>query len=166
MSIDKRTFTKFIAYFPEVELPITLTSDTHHIFSRENKPLPEKLTHTMLEVDEESVDPYSEYIACFRLPPTEHYLALVYWKASLMTYQYILCTFDHSGQTLASQIIAGTKTNGDTILERVATIDEEGVIYIAEGIGKAEDRHYNADESRNYQLEILSSGDILHMMNE
>ena len=83
-----------------------------------------------------------------------------------MNYEYVLVTYDLKGEQIASQVIAGTKSNGESILSRVATFDPDGVVYIAEGIGAADQRHYNAAESKNYELEILPSGDILHMMND
>ncbi len=166
MPTDKNTFRKLLSYFPEIELPVTLTSETHHIFSKENKPLPEVLIRSYLKGSDGDLGEFEEYIACFQLPRAESFVGLVYWKADLMKYQYVLVTFDQHGQQVASQIIAGTKSNGETILKRVATFDAEGVIYIAEGVGQADERHYQAGNSRNYQLEILPSGDILHMMND
>ena len=166
MPVNKKAFKQLLTFFPEIELPISLTSDIHHVFSKENKPLPEKLIQEFFTVIDQPLGEFEEYVACFQLPQSEHYCALVYWRADLMTYQYVLVTFNELGEMVASQIIAGTKSNGETVLKRVATFDEEGVIYVAEGVAQANDRHYSADQSRNYQLEILPSGDILHMMND
>lgn len=160
------TLGSFLEYFPLIELPITLTSDLHHIFLQENKPLPEGYIQKFLQAPEEVDDPYTEYAACFRLPGTEQYQALVYWKASLMTYEYILATFQNNGRPISSRIIGGTKSDGSTLLKRIATIDEEGLILIAEGIGPLDERLYNAAQSHTYQLEIAETGDILQMISE
>ncbi|NND32102.1 MAG: hypothetical protein HKN76_05875 [Saprospiraceae bacterium] len=154
-----------VAFFPQVDLPITLTSEIHHIFSKENKPLPEVLIRGFLREDENE-DEFTEYVACFRLPAMELYQSLVFWKASLMSYEYILATYQPDGLMISSKVIAGTKSNGNSLLKRIATIDEEGLILIAEGEGPLDERRYNADQSHTYQLEITETGDILQMIIE
>ncbi|MCB0685035.1 MAG: hypothetical protein KDC53_00880 [Saprospiraceae bacterium] len=155
-----------LEYFPPIELPVTLTSDLHHVFLQENKPLPESYIKEFLQTENEEDDPYTEYAACFRLPGNEQYQAIVFWKASLMSYEYSLATYQNSGRMISSRIIAGTKSDGNSILKRIATIDEESVISIAEGIGPLDDRQYDADQSHTYQLEIAETGDILQMIIE
>ncbi len=167
MSNKSKRFRALLACFPAVELPIELTSDTHHIFSRENKPISQELIRQFLIEDaKRDFGEFEEYVACFRLPGQEEYVGIVYWKADLMEYKYILKTFDRKGDMIAAQIIAGMKSNGDTLLNRVASFDEEGLIHIAEGIGQADGRFYDADQTRNFQIEILPSGDILQMMDQ
>lgn len=160
------TLGGLLQYFPAIELPVTLTSDIHHIFLQENKPIPEGYIHKFLQVPGEEDDPYTEYAACFSLPGTDHYQAIVYWKASLMTYEFILATFQNDGRPISSRVIGGTKSDGSTLLKRIATIDEECLILIAEGIGPLDERQYNADQSHTYQLEIAETGDILQMISE
>ena len=161
------SFKQLLAKFPEIELPVTLNAETHHIFSRENDPLPEALIRAHLQIDTQGeYDDLTEFVACFRLPSPPAYIALVYWKAQLMEYSYWLLTFEPSGRPIGSKVIAGTKSNGATILTRIATIDEDGIIHIAEGISEAEERLYNAQNSQTYQLEIADTGDILHMLEE
>ena len=166
MAVNRKAFKELLSFFPHVDLPVTLTSETHHVFSKENKPLPQRLILEFFSKSKEGLGEFEEYIPCFRLPRADHFIGLVYWKADLMNYEYVLNTYDLTGEPVASQVIAGTKSNGESILNRVATFDPEGVVYIAEGIGKADVRHYNAAESKNYELEILPSGDILYMMND
>jgi hypothetical protein len=167
MSTNSKSFRNLLKCFPEINLPISLSSDEHLVFSRENKPIPQMLVEAYLTDDPETgLGEFEEYVACFRLPRSEQFVGLVYWKADLMEYQYILRTFDNRGEVIATQLIAGTKSNGETILRRVASFDEEGMILVAEGVAQADDRHYNAEETRNYEMEILPTGDILQMMNE
>ncbi len=148
-------------------MPVTLSEDTHLVFSRENKPLPQPLIHEFISNNEEAdEEQMAEYIACFRLQDQEHFSAIVFWRASLMEYAYILATFDHGGQTIDRKIIAGTKSDGDTLLTRVATIDEDCLVSIAEGIGSADGKDYDPSSSTTYQLEISPTGDILHMLDE
>lgn len=153
-------------FFPLIELPITLTSEIHHVFLRENKPLPQRLINKFLQPNEEVDDGLTEYAACFRLPDAELYKAIIYWKASLMSYEYILATYRNNGQLIDSKVIGGTKSDGTTLLKRVATIDEDSLILIAEGIGPLDERQYNADQSHTYQLEIAETGDIFQMISE
>lgn len=160
------SFGNLLEYFPPIELPITLTSDIHHVFLQENKPIPEGLVQKFLQTSEVEDDVFTEYAACFRLPGNEQYQAIVFWKASLMTYEYILATFQSNGRQISSRVIGGTKSDGASLLKRIATIDEEGLILIAEGIGPLDERQYNADQSHTYQLEIAETGDILQMISE
>ena len=154
-----------VSFFPQIDLPITLTSEIHHVFSKENKPLPESLIRSFLH-EEQTIDEYTEYVPCFRLPAMENYQPIVFWKASLMSYEYILATYQFDGLLISSKVIAGTKSNGNSLLKRIATIDEEGLILIAEGEGPLDERRYNADQSHTYQLEVTETGDILQMIIE
>lgn len=160
------TLETLLDFFPRIELPITLTSELHHVFLKENKPLPEALIQSFLRPDDLPDDEYTEYAACFQLPPNDHFQAIVYWKASLMTYEYILATFQHNGRLITNRTIGGTKSDGATLLKRIATIDEESLILIAEGVGSLDERHYRADQSHTYQLEIAETGDIMQMIIE
>ncbi len=164
--MSKFKISDFLQYFPEVDFPITLGSDTHHIFSRQNRPLPQVAINEYLTKIEPGKDEFTEYVACFRLPSTDEYHGIVFWQASLMEYKYVLVTFDRKGNFIDKRVIAGTKSNGITLLKRVATLDEEGLILVAEGEGSANAQQYNAGESRTFHFEILQSGDILLMLNE
>ena len=166
MSELKLSFSQFLKHFPVIELPITLTSDTHHLFSRENIPLSEKMIKTFIqEIDYAPATEFTEYIACFQLPENEHYYGIVFWRADLMEYEYILATFDKKGVVIAKKIIAGTKSNGKSLLKRIATIDEDLIILVAEGEGLLEDKLYQAESSKTYHLEILPTGDVMEMIN-
>jgi len=165
MAKERLTFRNLLKYFPLVDLPVQLTDDTHFVFSKENKILPEDFVYTFLVKEaEEEADPYTEYLPCLRIEGLGDFIALVVWKASVMNYSYILFTFDGKGQIITEQVIAGTKSNGDTLLLRQATISDSGSIDIIEGIGDS-DGKYDPTQSRTYQYELLASGDILQMVD-
>lgn len=163
----KIPFEIFVSHFPLVDLPITLNSEVHHIFSRENKPLTQGMIIQYLEnLDQHQKTEYTEFVPCFQLPNPDDFIGLVFWRADLMEYEYFLVTFDKRGNLIDKKIIAGTKSNGETMLKRVATIDEDLIIFVAEGISDLDDKHYHADSSNTFHFEILPSGDILQMINE
>ncbi|MBK8502091.1 MAG: hypothetical protein IPL46_07735 [Saprospiraceae bacterium] len=155
-----------LEFFPPMELPITLTSEIHHVFLRENKPIPQALITKFLQPEGEEDDGFTEYAACFRMPGTDQYKAIIFWKASLMSYEYILATYRNNGQLIESRVIGGTKSDGTTLLKRIATIDDDSLILVAEGIGPLDERQYNANQSHTYQLEIAETGDIFQMISE
>lgn len=161
MAKARLSFRNLLNYFPKIELPVHLTDETHHLFSRENKILPEDFVYTFL-VEEEELDPYTEYLPCFRLDHIGDIIGLVVWRASLMDYSYILYTFNPKNTLIAQQVIAGTKSNGETLLTRQSIIDQEGTIAVIEGLGDA-NGNYDPSTSKSFQFEILDSGDILQI---
>jgi len=164
MSKFAKDFKQFISYFPKVERPLTLSTSVNHVFSKKNKPLPEHLINQFI-LPYENIDEYTEFVPCLILESTDEYLAIIYWKASLMQYEYILVTYNKFGNLIARKVIAGRKSDGKTILERVTSIDEDGTIHVVEGKGDLINK-YNAQTSQSYHIEILQSGDILQMLNE
>ncbi|NJL74490.1 MAG: hypothetical protein HC892_05055 [Saprospiraceae bacterium] len=87
-------FQHFIEYFPVLELPIRLDDEVHHTFSLENEPLPLLAIEQYLLPVEDDADELTEFVPCFRVPETYDFHAVVYWKAGIMNYQYILATFE------------------------------------------------------------------------
>lgn len=160
-------FLDFLGLFPEIEFPVTLTTESHHFFSKSNSPLPEDVIMGFLnEISGDEPSPFVEYIACFRLPKHLDFHGIVFWKADLMKYEYILTTFDKNGRLVGKQIIAGTKSNGKTIITRVATIQEDGSIIVAEGEDDPNELYYQAGKSRTYHFELLQTGDILLLSDD
>jgi hypothetical protein len=157
----KVSFTHFLERFPEIELPITLSDREHHSFSADNDPLPmpaiEKYLLPVEQMDE--VDEFTEFIPCFSLPGTEEFgfKAVIYWKAQLMKYEYILATFSKKGKLIDRKVIAGISSRKNEVRQSVVTIDEDWMIYIVEGV-KDEESSFKADSSKAYQMELLSDG--------
>ena len=103
----KTTFKDFLSKFPEIALPVTLTEESHHHFSRTNDPLPAVMIEQfLLHIETEQVDEFTEYIPCFRIPETDGFHAIVYWKAGLMTYEYTMLTFNKDGISIDKRVIA------------------------------------------------------------
>lgn len=159
--IPKIEFVEFVQKFPALPMPVILGEDTHHTFSAENDPLPEAMIAQFIlplerkEVDEE----FTEYVPCFAIDCEEPFIALVWWKAELLTYQYILATFTEKGAPIDKKVIAFTKVTGDTIHRAVTTIDEDLAIHVAEG---TETNHvFDASSSITRLLEILPNGQIV-----
>lgn len=159
----KIDFISFLEQFPLVEPPVILGEASHHTFSTENLPLPAVLIDRFIvPLEDEMPDETTEFIACFRLDGLKDIHALVYWKASLLNYQYQLVTFDKKGNPLEKRVIAGTFYDGDKLTQSVASIDEDWMISIASGQSQIQASDFSATESTAYQLELLPDGNIIN----
>jgi hypothetical protein len=157
----KVEFDFFLDFFPEIALPITLTDEVHHEFSKENKALPpQAISEYISRYEAKEVDDFTEYIACFRFPSAEQYQGLVYWKAGLLNYDFVLVTYSKLGNMIDKRAIAGTKVEGGKVRKIVATIDEHLTIFMVEGAAEDE-LNYEANSSRVQKLEILENGRIM-----
>lgn len=158
------TFDEFLQFFPELELPVTFSEDTHHDFSRNNDALPQVAIERFIQpLEGEEIDEFTEFVPCIRIGATYDFQAVVYWKAGLMNYQYKLATFDKNGNPLDFRVLAGTFTDGNTITRSYATIDEDWLINIVSGqTGVDDEEDYNATESKAFSLELLPDGKIVN----
>ncbi len=163
MNQTKIKFSHFLEKFPEVELPVTLSDESHLDFSRMNDPIPQGLVEAfLLPLEEQRVDEFTEFIACFRLANTDDFHSIVYWRAGLMNYQYTLATFTKKGEFIDKQVIAGTFSDGDTLTKSIATIDEDWEILIVSGqSAAAQNKKYDASTSTAHNLELLPDGNII-----
>jgi hypothetical protein len=145
-----------------VELPVILGEESHHEFSRRNDPLSEMMIETFIapwETDDIDFE-LTEYIACFRIANTKDFHALVYWRAGLMDYRYVLATYSKTGKMLDSRVIAGLYSDGQTLIQSVATIDEDWGISIASGQSDAKSGDFDPSASTQYTLELMEDGSI------
>ena len=154
-------FDHFLEKFPEIDFPITLGEDTHHSFSQKNDPLPALMINRYILPLEEGIDELTEFVPCFRIINTKNFHAIVYWRAGLMNYQYVLATFTQKGLLIDKHVIAGTFSDGRVLTQSVATIDEDWIISIASGQSLNESADYDAATSTAYQLELLPDGKIV-----
>ena len=157
------SFADFIAKFPPVVMPITLGEATHHAFSTENEPLSEAMIETFIapldgNTDE---DEFTEYVPCFSINDTEHFVAIVWWKAELLNYAYTLATFKPTGELIDYQVIAQTKVAKGRVHRAVATITEDLEIMVAEGSSMDGDQVFDPTTSRMRNFEILNNGQIV-----
>ena len=147
-------FLAFLNQFPPVELPVMLGEDTHHAFSTENEPL-----HTLDFINQEGDDEFTEYVPCFSLETDGDFHVVVWWKAGLLVYEYVLATFTQKGQPIAQQVIAITRVEGEIITRSVANISEDLLILVAVGMAKGE--HFDPTTSKSFHVEILANGEII-----
>lgn len=130
-------FKQFLGKFQEGVPPITLSDDTHHVFSLENEPLSEKMIADFItKYEPKEIDEFTEYVPCFRLPKRNDMVTLVYWKAGLLTYDYLLATFSaKTSSMIDKKVIAGTKVlDNKTVKRTVAVIGEDYSVTTAEGL--------------------------------
>lgn len=157
-------FSEFLERFPPIPMPVVLGEDTHHIFSQENKPLPEALAAQFIQPYEEQTtdaDDLVEYVPCFAIEGTEHFAAVVWWKAGLLVYEYVLATFTPRGELIDRRVIAYTRVEGDRVHRAMATIDEDWNIFIAEGEASSADDSFDPTTSRMRELELMLDGKIV-----
>lgn len=160
----KIKFKDFLKLFPEIDLPVTLGEDTHHFFSSKNDPIPNlMIEHFIVPLEEkETIDELTEFVACFRLPNQEEYQAVVYWKAGLLNYQYLLATFGKDEKLIDKRVIGGTFYDGSQLTQSVATLEKNGQIIIASGQNDADQEHFEAAKSTAYRLQISTKGKIVN----
>lgn len=158
-------FSHFIEKFPVVDLPVTLTNESAHHFSQQNDPFPALMIRQYLLPFERNVAPnadeFLEYVPCLQIPNTVGFKAVVYWKAELLTYDYVLMTFTDKGDFIDKKEIAGTKVDGDALAMVVATIDEDWVIHVVGGVNSVANQEYDPSNSQSFQLELLPTGEII-----
>jgi hypothetical protein len=162
--IAEITFQDFINAFPETELPIDLTEDTQSVFSKENRPLSKQMIEEYIVPIDDSIDEFTEYIPCFRIPRTKDFHAIVLWKAGLMNYEYFVLTFDKKGSLIEKKMIAGTQVKGDALLRTVTTIKKDWTIASVVGVVAAnDDLAYDPATSLDSILELTPEGRISNL---
>lgn len=169
MSKAKPTVADLLVYFPEVELPVTISEDTINIFDSMNEVLPKELIEQYIikwEVGQ-PIDEYTEFVPCFQLPDrSEDYTAFVYWKGGLLKYEYLLVTLDKKNERLITRkSIAGTIADDGKIKKSVAMIDEDLIIHIMAG-ESMEEEEYNPENSQAFTMEIMSTGDVIFSLGD
>ncbi|MBX2892611.1 MAG: hypothetical protein KF734_16910 [Saprospiraceae bacterium] len=160
--MKKLTFPDFVAKFPPIAMPVTLGEDTHHTFSTENSPLSDELIAQFIIPTEATTpdDEFTEYVPCFAIDDTKDFVALVWWKAELMNYEYVLATFNMKGHLIDREVIAYTRVDAGKVSRAVATISEGLEINIAAGASPEGSDTYDPATSRMLEMEILPTGEI------
>lgn len=161
----KVSFKQFAGLFPTIKLPVVLSEDTHYLFSQQNIPLPEVMIHKFIDpIEGEDREELTEYVACFRLPDTGPLTAVVYWKAGLLSYEYVLVTFDKKGEFVDKRVIAGTFSDDGVLTQSVAQIKEDLSIIVASGQNELSDDDFDASSSTAYVLQLLLDGTIINQV--
>ena len=162
-----QSFKEFLDCVSSEKLPITFSDEDIIYFSSHNKTLKEESIRRFLKQTESiDDDEYTEYIPCCKIPDTQDIHAIVYWKGQLMSYEYLLATFDKNGVLLSRKVIAGLKSDGQSIKRSIATIDEDWIIHIMAGEQSAQESLYDADKSRNFTMELMLNGEIIFSLQE
>ncbi len=157
-----QAFESFLSYFPEIIPPITLTEDSIDHINATNDPLPYQLIHDFIEAWEPSDDlEFTEYVPCLKLPKINQFNTIVYWKASLMRYDFIMATIDDKGSLINRKPICGTLVEDNLIKKSVANIDEDYIIHIVAGAHKTDEIGYDASYSQTFTMEIMANGEII-----
>ena len=159
-------FAEFIEFFPALDLPISLLPDVGQIPS-DPIPLPGILQDTfILPFESDEVDEFTEYLPFARINGLNDYYAMIYWKAGLLRYEYILATYSKEGEPLSHAIVGGLRYEDEGVLHSVAVIHEDLSITIAEGIAESDDAGMNPDQTQTYQMAISPTGIITYETNE
>ncbi len=157
----KNDFERFIELFPEVELPVTISDNSHLVFSKKNKPFHPLIIQEFIEpIEPEVSDNTTEFIPGFRIAGLKDHHAVVYWRADVMKYQYVLVTFNQFGEMLDKRTIAGTFSDGFQLVQSVATISEKKIIYIASGQSAIDEAKYEAASSAVHRMQLNDDGHI------
>ena len=147
-------------YFPVVDLPVILSEELKDTFESENEALPFDLIDKYMVLWENSVDEYTEFIPCFRLPEQENFQAIVYWKGSLLKYEFIMVTLDKKMNMISRKVIASTIVENDQIKRSVASIEPDLTISIIAG-HEDESQSFEAGRSVLYSMEIMANGELV-----
>jgi hypothetical protein len=156
-------YTAFIDLFETIDPPFTLTEETINLMEK-SIPIPQHFISDFIKHWEAEQDEFTEYVPILKLPPQKEYDALIYWKASLLKYEYILVTLQ-KGLLKARKVICSKIIEGDTIKSSAARIDHDNIIYIMAG-GTFDSENYNPESSQAFAMEIMEDGDIIFMMDE
>lgn len=153
--------------FPPAELPVSLTLDSHRTFEQINDLMPLDLTARFIaQEDELPEEEFTEILPCFILPQGQHeFVSLVYWKAALMRYDFILATYTKTGIPISRQVIAGTASDGKTIIQKVATIQPDGTIDVIASHQDADLLQFDPSRTLELNYDLLPNG-FIALMNE
>ncbi len=159
-------FEHLLDFFPLIELPATIGEDTHEAFSQNNEPLPVRVIAQFIQPTEpdEIDESVTEYVACFALPPADHYAGIVYWRAGLLDYQYVLLTLDpRTEEMIDRRVIAGTTVVDGELVQSSCAISEDLLIYIVSGQGSLEGYDYSAARSTANRFQVTERGKIVEL---
>jgi len=166
-AIKKISFPNFLKMFPPVDLPVTLDEQSHLTFSRENKPLPPSLIEKyIIPHDKGDIDEFTEFIPCFRIEGQSEFHAIVYWKAMLMDYNYIMVTYDKKGEFIQSYHIGGTRSDGHQIARLLSTIHPNLQIDLAAGSSPLNADEYSPTDTKVFKIQLLPNGTANIEMDE
>ena len=155
-------FEEFLSHFPELPLPVILNEEAAHDFSKENEVLHSLIIDQYFLPLEGEMDDFTEIVPCFRFPKGKDFHAIVYWKAGLLEYYFILVTLSPQGVLIDRRVLAGTFVEGDIVTQSVATIDEDWIITVVTGRARSgRGALYDASTSKTTSFEVMPDGTII-----
>ena len=157
------SFANFLNRFEEVELPISIGTETHLDFSSQNNPLPVAMVDKFLVETGviEGLDEFTEIVPLMKIPNTDDFHAVIVWKAGLMEYEYLMLTFDKMERLIDKRNIAGTKVIDNLLLHAVVSITDQWEIHVVQNGRAADDKdNYDPTKSLRYQFRLLQDGYI------
>ncbi len=161
--MQRVSFANFLNRFEEVELPISIGTETHLDFSSQNNPLPVAMIDKFLIETGmmDTIDEFTEVVPLMKIPSTDDFYAVIVWKAGLMQYEYWLLTFDKMERLIDKRNIAGTKVVDNLLLHAVVSITEQWDIHVIQNGRAANDQNnYDPTKSLRYQFRLLEDGSI------
>jgi hypothetical protein len=156
---------RILHYFPETTLPVLISEDHLGDYEAESEPFPQSFIDEILLDWEKEADEFTEFIPCFRLPKEEKFHTVIYWKASLLKYDFVLVTLDKNGELINKKSIASTLVHDNIIKKSVASIEPDLIINIIAG-QTIDGEEYDANMSKSFSMEILPSGEVIFAFDE
>jgi hypothetical protein len=153
-------FSDFVSLFPEISLPITLSTDAQREIELHNEPLNAAWMGKFV-LDENQIDDFTEFMAGFKIPDTKDFTALVYWQASLEGNAFFMSTFSKSGSLIDHKLIAGTLYLEDGMKQLVCSIAKDWTINRVEGILGANGEIVKIDDPKMTFMQISMDGEIV-----
>jgi hypothetical protein len=156
-------FQDFLSLFPPAKLPVSITLDSYKTFEQVNDLIPIDLaSEFIIQEDELPEEEFTEFLPCFQITSRadQEFISLVYWKAALMRYDYILATYTKSGIPISRQVIAGTSSDGKSINQKVATIETDGDVQVIQSTQDASDMRFDPSQTKEIYYELAPSGHI------
>jgi DNA-binding Lrp family transcriptional regulator len=152
-------FESYLKRFTKVELPVQLDENSYQTINQLNEPLPDIIVSLFVDRIGKEED-LAEYVPVFRLPDQNSFVLLVYWRAGILQYDYILVTYTQDGHRIDQKVISSIIFTSDLIHKSVAQFDAEGLITVVEGVEKVQTAELLADRSKHVFFEVLEDGTI------
>ena len=165
--VPQALFAEFIEFFPGLQTPFSLLPDLQQIPS-DQIPLPGVLLEAyILPFEADETDEYTEYIPYGRIEGIKSFHAVIYWKAGVLRYEFILATYSLDGHPMSHAIIGGTRYEEEGTIHSVAVIHDDLRITIAEGMADPDVQGTPLyEETQTYYMAIKPTGEIIYELNE
>ena len=81
-------------------------------------------------------------------------------------YDYILASYDKNGVLINRKVIAGLRSDGQSVKRSVATIDEDWIINIIVGEQDQQEELYDPLKSQPMAMELMGTGEIIFSLQD